>query len=202
MNTKNQYATFQRKLQRLSGWKLTAAAAAVTERSWPNFALFAELADFGEPADVRHSLNMLWDHVAGHQSAKNFERLLEKLEPNVPDLDEFDMFGAIPAHDAVVSLICAVNCAMTPSSDETASALTLSLSTVGKFIKYTEADELKGTELSQYIEQSEAYLQQQGFIEEVLKILEQQKKQNPEFMMQLRRLSQNEGVSQLGISLE
>ncbi|WP_153301427.1 DUF416 family protein [Endozoicomonas arenosclerae] len=201
MNTHKQYALFLRQLEKLSGWKLTAMSAAVCERSWPNFALFAELTDFGQPDDVRHSLDMLWDNVAGYQSAKNFERLLEKLEPNIPDLEELDMFGAIPAHDCIVTMICAVNCAMEPDAGETASAMTLSLSTIGKFIKYTEAEELKGTELQQYIEQHELYGQQIEFMQEVLEMISRCK-QSPDAMKQVRALAKNDGISHIGIGLE
>ncbi|MGI9279600.1 MAG: DUF416 family protein [Endozoicomonas sp.] len=201
MNTHKQYAEFLRQLDKLPAWKLSALATAVCERGWPNFALFAELAEFGQPEEARHCLNMLWDNVAGYQSAKNFERLLEKLELNVPDLDELEMFGAVPAHDSVVSMICAVNCAMEPDAGETASALTLSLSTIGKFIKYTEAEELKGTELQQYIEQHELYQQQMTFIQEVLDQISRSK-QNPGVMKQIRALARNEGISHIGISLE
>ncbi|WP_422132850.1 MULTISPECIES: DUF416 family protein [unclassified Endozoicomonas] len=201
MNTHRQYAQFLRQLHKLPAWKLVAVTTAVCERSWPNFALFAELTEFGLPEDVRHSLNMLWDNVAGYQSAKNFERLLEKLEPNVPDLDEWEMFGAIPAYDSVISTICAVNCAMEPDAGETASALTLSLSTIGKFVKYTEAEELKGTELQQYVEQHELYQQQIAFIKELLDQISRSK-QSPDVMKQIRALARNEGISHIGISLE
>ena len=202
MNTHQQYTLFSNRLEPFPDWKLIAAATAVTERAWPNYALFSELAEFGTASEIRHCLNMLWDHIAGHQSAKNFERLLEKVDPNTPDLDDFDMFGVQPALDMIVSLTCAINCSLAPNTDEAASALTLSLSTVGKFVRYSEVPELNGTELNQYIEKHDLHVQQMSFIDEVLDTLAKQKKQNPDFMKQLRALSQNDGVSHLGISLD
>lgn len=201
MNTRKQFALFLKRLDNLPPWKLTAVTTAVSERAWPNFVLFSELADFGNAEDARHCLNMLWDHVAGYQSSKNFERLLEKLEPNIPNLEEVDMFGAVPAHDVIVSIICAVNCSMEPDAGETASALTLSLSTIGKFVKYAEVPDLKGTELQQYIEEHDLYLQQLDFIDEVFETLKKAK-QTPELMKSLRSLAKNESISHLGISLE
>ena len=201
MNTRRHFAQFLRRLENFPAWKLTAVTAAMTERAWPNFSLFSELAEFGDNKEVRHCLDMLWDNVAGHQSAKNFERLLEKLEPNIPDLEEFEMFGAQPAHDTVISMICGVSGAMEADAAETASALTLSLSTVGKFIRYTEADELKGTELQQYIEQHNLYLQQMDFIDEVFEML-LKAKQTPEVMKKLKAYAKNDGISNIGISLE
>ena len=112
MNTRKQYAFFLKQIQSLKPWQMTALASAICERAWPNYALFADITEFGTPADVRHCLNMIWDNAAGLQSAKNFERLLEKLDANTPELDDFDMFGVHPALDFIVSLNCAVNCAM------------------------------------------------------------------------------------------
>ncbi len=145
---------------------------------------------------------MLWDYTAGLQSSKNFERLLERLDENTPALEEFDMFGVQPALDFSVSLHCATNCAMKASVDDAASALTLSLSTIGKFIKYTEAAELKGTELTQYIEEHELFEIQLSFISELISMVCQQKKQTKEFTREVRLFSANDGISQLGISLD
>ncbi|WP_419835815.1 DUF416 family protein [Endozoicomonas atrinae] len=202
MNTRKLYAQYSRQIELFSHWQLTTLASAVTERAWPNFALFAELAEFGQPDDVRHCLNMLWDFTAGLQSSKNFERLLERLDENTPIPEDFDMFGVQPALDFSVSLNCAINCAMKASIDEAASALTVSLSTIGKFIKYTEAAELKGTELTQYIEEHELFEIQLRFIHELISMVSQQKKPSKEFTKELRLLSANDGVSQLGISLD
>ena len=202
MNTRKLFANYLHQINALSQWQLTALATAVTERAWPNFALFAELAAFGEPARVRHYLNMLWDYTAALQSSKNFERLLESLDENTPAVEEFDMFGVQPALDFTVSLHCAIHCAMKSSPDETASALTLSLSTVGKLIKYTEAEELRGVELTQYIEGHELFEAQLGFIDELIQRLARQKQPTKAFIKELRLFAANDGVSQLGISLD
>ncbi|USE35384.1 DUF416 family protein [Endozoicomonas sp. SCSIO W0465] len=175
MNTRKLYAQYSRQIELFSPWQLTALATAVTERAWPNFALFSELAEFGQPVEVRHCLNLLWDYTAGLQSAKNFERLLERLDENTPVPEDFDMFGVQPALDFSVSLNCAIHCAMKASVDEAASALTVSLSTIGKFIKYTEAAELKGTELTQYIEEHELFEIQCRFIRELISMIGRQK---------------------------
>ena len=202
MNTRKFFTQYLHQLDTLSQWQLTALATAVTERAWPNFALFADLTAFGEPTELRHCLNMLWDYTAALQSSKNFDRLLERLDDNTPSLEDFDMFGVQPALDFTVSLHGAITCAIKASIDETASALTLSLSTVGKMIKYTEAEELKGVELTQYIEEHELFEAQLSFIDELIWRLTQHKKPAKAFTKELRLLAANEGISQLGISLD
>lgn len=204
LNTHKQYALFLKQINSLKPWHLTALTAAVSERALPNFLLFSEITEFGDPSEVRHTLNMLWDNVAGLQSAKNFERLFEKLDDNTPELDDFDMFGVHPALDVIVGLNCCVNCAMQNEAPEAeaASALTLSLSTIGKFIKYIEASELNGVQLTQYIEQHGLYTSQLEFIDSLIALLKKTPKQNKDFARSLQKEAANEGISQLGISLE
>lgn len=201
MNTRKLYSQFYQQLNTLSPWQLTAIASAATERAWPNFALFCELVEFGEANELHHCLNMLWDFIAGLQSSKNFERLLERLDDNSPSPDNYDVFGVQPALDFTVGLHCAILCAIKASADEAASALTVSLSSIGKFIKYAEAEELNGTELSQYIENHELYQVHLDFIDELIVLVTDQTKPSKEFSRELRGFAANEGVSQLGISL-
>ena len=202
MNTRKQYALFIKRISGLPDWKLCAITTSLAEQSWPNFALFAEIAEYEGGSEVRHCLNMLWDHVAGLQSSKNFDRLVERLDDNTPDPDNYTMYGVQPALDTIVGTHCALQCAMTASEEETASIMTLSLSTISKMVKYTEGDTLKGTELSQYIAKHPLYLAQQSFIDELLEMIKKEKKQNNATMKIISQFAQNEGVSQLGISLE
>ncbi len=201
MNTQQLYTHYFRQIEHLAPWQLTALATAVTQRGWPNFALFVELTEFGDLDAVSHCLTMLWDCSAGLQSAKNFERLLERLDENTPVPEDFDMFGVQPALDFAVGLHCAINCAMKASVDEVASALTVSFSTINKLIKYTERHGLKGTELIQYIAGHELYQVHQQFVAELITMVSQQQKQGREFIRELQQFSANDGISQLGISL-
>ncbi|WP_067519210.1 DUF416 family protein [Endozoicomonas ascidiicola] len=202
MNTRSLYSQFHRQLQTFSSWQLIAIANAVTERAWPNFALFCEITEFGESAELRHCLDMLWDFVAGLQSSKNFERLLERLDEQSPSPDDYDIFGVEPALDFTVGLHCTINCAMKASVDEAASALTVSLSTIGKFIKYAEAEDLNGTELSQYIENHELYQVQLDFIHELITMISDQPTPSKALSKELKIFSANDGISQLGISVD
>lgn len=201
MNTRRQYALFIQQINQLSPWKLCALTTAMAEQGWPHFALFSQLSGYGEAQEVRHCLDLLWDHVAGVQSAKNFERLVERIEDNTPCPDDFTMYGVHPALDALVCIQCALQCAMMPSEEEAASAMTLSLNTIGKFIRYNEEPGLKGTELYQYIEQQPLYLAQLDFIDSLSDCIRREKRQNIDAMKRIRQLAQNDGYSHLGISL-
>ena len=188
-------------IQTFKPWQLTAFCTAMAQRSFPNYGLFSEVTEFGDNAELIHSLNMLWDHVAGQQSSKNFERLLERLEEQTPDIEQFDMYGVYPALDAIVSLTTAVHCSMEPSIDDAFSNARLSLATIGKFLAQAEAPGLKGVELNQYIDQHPLTLQHLDFIDEVTALLSKSKP-NQDMKKALRQLATNDGISELGISLE
>lgn len=202
MNTKKQYTLSIKKLTGLADWKLYLMTTALAEQSWPNFALFSELAEYRGSAPLRHCLDMLWEHAAGLQSSRNFERLFQRLDENTPNPDHYTMYGVQPALDSITSIHCALQCAITPTEEEVASVITLSLDTISKMIKYTEAQTLKGTELAQYITKHPLILTQQVFIDELLARIKKEKKQNRITMKTIKAFAQNEGVSQLGISLD
>ena len=182
-------------------WQITAFVTATAQRSLPNYALFSEVTGFGDVSELTHSLNMLWDFIAGQQSAKNFETLLERLEEQTPDVEQFDMYGVYPALDAIVALTTAVHCAIEPSLDDALSNATLSLSTIYRFLSHVEVTDLKGVELNQYIEQHPLTLQQLDFLEEVVSLIDRGKP-NAELKKALRLLASNEGISELGISID
>ena len=201
MTDKTYLQILGKKVRHFQPWQQTAFATAFAQRSLNNFGLFSTVTGFGDISELQHCLNMLWDHIAGQQSAKNFERLLERLEEQTPAIDNFDMYGVYPALDAIVSLTTAVHCSMQPSAEEALSNAELSLSTIGKFLGQTEATELKGVELSQYIDQHPLTLQHLDFIDEVCDQLAKAKP-NAAIKKSLRELAINGGFSELGICLD
>ena len=189
-------------LESLKPWQQAAFCVAQAERTWPNFALFSELSDFGEAADIRNCLDRLWEFVAGQRSAKQLERLHEKLDPNMPDPEAFDVYGVHPALDMIVGLTSALSCSITPDFDETMSSALLVQSTVGKFIKFSEVPDLKGTELNQYIHDHPLSVEQDAFFEELFELFKQFPNPKPAVAKNIRRLAQNETTSNIGITLE
>ena len=192
----------RKQLESLKPWQLAAFCTAQAERAWPNFALFSELTGFGEADDVRNTLDRLWEYTAGERSAKQLERLHEKLDHNTPNPDDYDVYGVHPALDMIVGITTALSCSITPNPDEAMSVGLLVQSTVGKFIKLSEVPELKGTELNQYIHDHPLSKEQDAFFEELFELFKQHPNTKPAVAKALRRLSENEATSNIGIALE
>ena len=148
---------------------------------------------------------MLWDCAAGQQSPKNFERLLERLEEQTPEVNQFDMYGVYPALDMVAALTTAIQSAMDPHEDDAYSNARLSLATISQFITEIEAADEDGKApddkaLELLIESHPLIQQQLDFIEAAIDILKDAKP-NKTMKTSLRELATNDGVSELGISL-
>ncbi len=185
----------------LKPWQRTAFATAMAQRSLPNYALFSEMTGFGDTTELSHCLNMLWDCAAGQQSPKNFERLLERLEEQTPNVSQFDMYGVYPALNVITAITTAIYSTMDPTEEDAWSNAQLSLSTISQFLAEIVAPELEGKELSLFIKEHPLNLQQLDFMGEAIALLVSAKP-NKEMKTALRQLAMNDNVSELGIDME
>ncbi|MBV0933227.1 YjaG family protein [Marinobacterium weihaiense] len=188
-------------LETFEPWQLTAFSAALTERMFPNFALFARLVEFGDVAKIRQVLDGVWDSLTGRAGKMNFEVQQEAVEANMPDLDEYDMYGALPALDAIVALNATLNCILEKDRSEAANIGQLSRECVATFLEVTEGDdEMSDEDLVKLINTHELMQAEDAFRDEVLEQLRAHKHPTPDFVASLRALARNEGVSNIGIS--
>jgi uncharacterized protein len=189
------------RLLQLEQVRLTAFCAALSERLFPNFALFSRLVEFGDAQQLRQILNGVWDHLSNSGAKMNFEVQLDNVENNMPDLDVFEMYGASPALDAVIALFSTLSCILDNDAAEAVSIAQLSRECVATFIEVTEGDDqMSDEELVRFINTHEMMLQEEAFQDAVLELLEAEGAFNPARVSMLRQLGQNEGFSNIGIS--
>ncbi|WP_428034691.1 YjaG family protein [Amphritea sp.] len=194
--------SLEKELKVLDGWQLAAFSVAVTERMFPNFALFSTLLEFGDRNQVRSILDGVWNKLGNTGAKMNFEVQLANVEENMPDLDTFDMYGASPALDAMVALYSTINCLLEPNHTEAANIGNLSLECVATFIEVTADADMSDEELLHYIAHHEMMVQEESFQEEVINRLAGMKSASASFISELKRLAANEGVSNIGVSEE
>jgi len=188
-------------LAELQDWQLVAFSAALSERMFPNFALFSRLVEFGNAQQLRQILNGVWDKLGNTGAKMNFEVQLDKVEANIPDLEEFTMYGALPANDAVVALFSTLNIILAADPEEAANVANLSRECVASFIEISEADDqLSDEEVVRLINTHEMMEQEEAFQEEVLERVSASKKPNKDLISALRELAHNEGFSNIGIT--
>lgn len=193
----------EKQLKGLEGWRRVAFCAALTERMFPNYQLFSRLVGFGDHPQLRTILDGIWNQLSGSGARLNPEVQLDNVEANIPDLDEYDMYGAMPAYDAVVALYSTLTCAVEGDLAEAVEVANLSRECVANFIEVSEAsDQMSDEELVRFINTHDLMLDEDAFREEVITRLLDQAQPTLSFISELRTLAENEGVSNIGISGE
>lgn len=194
--------SLEKELKVLEGWQLSAFSVAVTERMFPNFALFSSLLEFGDSDQVRGILDGIWSKLSNTGAKMNFEVQQVNIEENMPDLEEFDMYGASPALDSMVAMYSTINCLLEPNRSEATNVGNLSLECVATFIEVTADADMSDEELLRYISNHDLMLQEESFQEEVIARLSGMKNATVATISDLKQLAANDGVSNIGVSDE
>lgn len=194
--------SLEKELKVLEGWQLSAFSVAVTERMFPNFALFSSLLEFGDRDQVRGILDGIWSKLSNTGAKMNFEVQQVNIEENMPDLEEFDMYGASPALDSMVAMYSTINCLLEPNRSEATNVGNLSLECVATFIEVTADADMSDEELLRYISNHDLMLQEESFQEEVIARLSGMKNATVATISDLKQLAANDGVSNIGVSDE
>ncbi|MDX1361245.1 MAG: YjaG family protein [Pseudoalteromonas tetraodonis] len=126
---------FQR-IRELNYLQKAVLASALIERMLPNYGLFSEATGFGDEVILRNALNVCWEKILFPKSKIDLEKQVEKIEPNVPELSDFDMFGTYPAIDAATSLLSLMHGLLAQDEQEFVNVSKISQATVARFIEY------------------------------------------------------------------
>lgn len=183
----------------LKDWQLAAYCAAMSERMFPNFALFSRLMEFGDTNKMRQILDAVWDHLSNTGAKMNFEVQLDKVEANMPNLEEFDMYGASPALDAIVSLYSTLNTVLSADAGEVLNVSNMSREAVATFIEMNADDQISDDELVRFINTHDLMQQEDDFHADIIEIVQDDLPRR-EALAELRELAHNDGYSNLGIS--
>ncbi len=94
-----------KRLENLESWQHLTFMAALCERMAPNFKLFCQMNELSAEAKTyQNILNLVWEYLTIKDVKINFENQLEKLESIIPDVNDYDSFGVVPALDACQAL--------------------------------------------------------------------------------------------------
>lgn len=131
---------FQR-IRELNYLQKAVLAAAVLERMLPNYSLFSEATEFGDAAVLRSALNVCWEKILLPKSKISLEKQIEKIEPNVPELSDYPMFGTYPAIDVATALLGLLQGLMGKDEQEFVSIAKISQATVARYVELLLEDE-------------------------------------------------------------
>lgn len=110
-------------------------ATALCQRMLPNYQLFSEVCEFGDPAVLSTALELLWQSLYDPKLKFNIDVHLQRLEDNTPEPADFEAYGVYPAMDAVVAISTLLGAIQGKIEEDIVNISKLSSSTVANYIE-------------------------------------------------------------------
>lgn len=192
---------FLKAVSQLQGWRECAFLLSLAERSFPNYALFADAVGLKTGAKMRQMLDQGWGMLQEDVAESAIPQLLAKLEALSPDVEAYDAYGVYPAFDFCQLLEQALLNRLNPAKHRATEASQMATGTVMSFIEMSEGDELDEDGLVRLLEVHPLMKEDKAFQRDLVLALKRQRTPTQQFTEGLRVDAANDGVSNLGISL-
>ena len=190
----------QKRLENLATWQHMTFMACLCERMYPNYHLFCQITEQPQNAKVYYNiLNLVWEYLTVKDAKINFENQLEKLENIIPDVNNYDFYGVVPALDACEGLAEVLHTVIAGDSCVQAVKLSeLSLQTVADLLVEQNSRELSEAELKETEEiQQELDVQWQ-----IYRALKEAEKHNVDLIADLKNELREVGISNICIKID
>ena len=189
-----------KRLENLATWQHLTFMACLCERMYPNYHLFCQITEQPQNAKVYHNiLSLVWEYLTVKEANINFENQLEKLENIIPDVNDYDFYGVVPALDACEGLAEVLHTIIAGASLEQAVKVSqLSLGTVAGYLE-TEYDRtLSEVELKE----SDLIQQELDVQWQLYRALKEAERHDVELISDLKNALREEAVSNICIKIE
>lgn len=186
-----------KRLENLESWQHLTFMVALCERMAPNFKLFCQMNELSaETKTYQNILNLVWEYLTVKDAKINFENQLEKLETIIPDVNDFESFGVVPALDACQALAEILHAIIAGETLERAVEISLiSLGTVTSLLETETGQDWSESELKES-EDIQAELDVQW---QIYRLLKECEKRDIELILDLKNEIRAEGISNIGI---
>ncbi|KZZ60034.1 hypothetical protein A3762_03410 [Oleiphilus sp. HI0125] len=191
----------------LSGWRETAFLLALVERSLPNIRLFLESTDRLDvdpeffPKGFSSLLDSSWQSGVMAPNDESLVLCLDTVAAHFVE-DAETAFGAIPCNLGLSLWELALLSALNRDKKRAEEGSQLSITSVTEFLEFSEGEGLDENDLIRLFEKHDLMAREFSFQQELCDILRSADKLSKDLMIQIRTLAHDNGVSNLGISLE
>ncbi|CAM4022305.1 YjaG family protein [Shewanella aquimarina] len=192
---------FFKRLKALEPEQKKLFAIALCQRMYPNYQLFSEVCEFGDPQVLDTVLNLLWQSMYDQKLKLNIDLYLERLDLNTPEPSDFDVYGVYPAMDAAVALTSLLSAIQSKVEDDITNISKLSSATVANYIEATLEEEMDEEALDDHIFNHEVMQEEKALQASLLELIEENPKITADFVKALRKELVQAGVSNIGISV-
>lgn len=189
-----------KRLERFESWQNITFMACLCERMYPNFQLFCRVTEQSENARIyQNILNLVWEYLTVKGAKVNFENQLEKLEAIIPDVNDYDFFGVVPALDAGEALSELLHAILAGETLEQAIKISrLSLQTVATLLETQLEQDLSETDLKN----SEDIQQELDIQWQIYRTLNECEERDVELILDLKNEIRSTGISNIGVEIE
>jgi len=189
----------------LSQWQQIAFSAALLERMIPNYKMFAEHAEFGEFSVLRNQLDIIWQWLDKNNRCKiNYDAQINKLEPQVPDPQEFDFFGVFPAIDATMATMSLLQAMQDKEIQGAEIVSRLSENSVSYYVELSIADQREDNDESEITDKEielHPLMEWEFDTQNELYYALKESPENKETCIKIKTMVLEEGLSNLGIEI-
>ncbi|KAA0015190.1 DUF416 family protein [Salinicola corii] len=190
--------SFNARLRQLGARQQIAFMAALSERLVPNYVLYVGMSGQGNPSVLHNVLDLVWERLKIAAAKIDFDKQAEKLaEVEPPETD--DSFGARRATETVMALTTLLDTLRGEAPEATLEVSRVSRNGVRAYIEMTEGSE-DAERLDALFREHQLMQDERDFQDAVLEALEADPRL--EDLSALRALGRNQGVSNLGLSLD
>ena len=186
-----------KRLERFETWQNVTFMACLCERMYPNFKLFCDVTEQPENAKLyQNILNLVWESLTVKGAKINFENQLEKLEAIIPDVNDYEFFGVVPALDACEGLSELLHAIIAGETLEQAIKISqLSMQTVATVLETEQDRELSEDELKSAVEiEQELDVQWQ-----IYRTLNECEERDTGLILDLKSELREAGISNIGV---
>ncbi|MFZ7155773.1 YjaG family protein [Avibacterium avium] len=188
-----------KRLENLASWQHLTFMACLCERMLPNFQLFCQVTE--QPAQSRiyqNILNLTWEYLTVKDAHINFDNQLEKFETIIPDVNNYDFYGVVPAIEACEALSELLHSLIAGETLEHAVQVSLiSLQTVIGLLETNLDRELSEQELKA----SEEIEQELDVQWQIYRALRECEERDVSLILALKNEIRAEGISNIGIEI-
>ncbi|WP_303818234.1 YjaG family protein [Actinobacillus minor] len=187
-----------KRMERFEPWQHLTFMACLCERMYPNYQLFCQVTEQDEFAKTyQNILNLVWEHLTVKGAKINFDNQLEKLEAIIPDVNDYEFFGVLPAQEACEALSELLHSIIAGSTLEQAIRISqISLSTVASYLELQVEHELNEQELKNATEiQEELDIQWQ-----IYRLLNECEERDTQLILDLKNEIRSTGISNIGVN--
>ncbi len=195
---------FLRTLQSLSGWRERAFILALAERASPNAALYFEnldTSDLEKSIELNSLFDKMWQHLIFEPNEDAIIECLDEVVELRMLADDSESYGALPTADCLEIVEQALLSGVNEEKKRAADASQLSIETVTQFIEFSEGEGLDENSLVRLFDKHPLIEREFSFQAELNDLLRAATHPGAEVIQEFRELAQDEGLSNIGISL-